>query len=110
MDLRQRFGTLVAIHRRRRGWTQQELADRTDMSADMISRIETGGTGARFNTIEKLAAALETDPAGFFILDPVPGRDMRRQLVELTARLGSLPDSELAWVDDLLTSALKGRR
>ncbi|MEQ1515981.1 MAG: helix-turn-helix transcriptional regulator [Usitatibacteraceae bacterium] len=110
MDLRKRVGSLVAIHRRRRGLTQQALADMIDMSPDMISRIETGGTGLRFPTIERLASALEIDPAELFIVDPVPGRDMRKPLVELTLRLSSLSDSDLAWVDELLTSALKARR
>ena len=110
MDLRKRVGTLVGVHRRRRNLTQQQLADRIDMSPDMISRIETGGTGLRFPTIEKLAAALEIDPAELFIADPVPGRDMRRPLVDLTVRLAALSDSDLAWVGELLTSALKARR
>ena len=57
MDLRMRVGTLVAAHRRQRGLTQQQLSDRIGMSADMVSRIETGGTGLRFTTIEKLAAS-----------------------------------------------------
>ncbi|TGX54778.1 XRE family transcriptional regulator [Sphingomonas gei] len=110
MDLRKRVGNLVALHRRRRGLTQQALADMIEMSPDMISRIETGGTGLRFPTIEKLAEALEVDPAELFIVDPAPGRDMRRPLIELTVRLSGLSDSDLAWVSELLTSALKGRR
>lgn len=110
MDLRKRVGILVANHRRARGFTQQRLAELTGMSPDMISRIETGGTGLRFPTIEKLAEALQIDPAQLFIVDPVPGRDMRRPLVELTVKLSALSDSDLAWVSDLLTSALKTRR
>ena len=110
VDFLKRVGTLVAVHRRRRGLTQQRLAEMTNMSPDMISRIETGGTGLRFPTIEKLSAALEIDPAQLFMLDPVPDRDMRRLLVELTVRLGALSDADLAWVSELLTSALKARR
>ena len=110
MDLRKRVGSLVSLHRRRRGLTQQRLADMVDISPDMISRIETGGTGLRFPTIEKLSAALEIDPAELFIVDPVPHRDMRRPLIDLTIRLSALSDSDLAWVSELLTSALKARR
>lgn len=109
MDLRKRVGNLVALHRRRRGLTQQNLADMIGMSPDMISRIETGGTGLRFPTIEKLSEALEIDPAALFIVDPVPGRDMRKPLVDITVRLSALSDSDLAWVSDLLTSALRSR-
>lgn len=110
MDLRKRVGTLVAVHRRRRGLTQQRLAELTDMSPDMISRIETGGTGLSFPTIEKLSAALEIDPAQLFIVDHISGRDMRRPLVELTVMLAALSDNDLAWVSELLATALKTRR
>ncbi len=109
MDLRKRFGTMVAVHRRELGWTQQELADRTGMSPDMISRIETGGSGARFNTVEKIASALDVDPAALFAADARP-KSLRRPLVDLTVTLAALSDSDLAWVTDLLTSALKARR
>lgn len=109
MALRKRFGSLVAVHRRRHGWTQQDLAERTGMSPDMISRIETGGSGARFNTIEKLASALEVDPAAFFVVDARSG-DLRRPLIDLTTTLAALPDTDLDWISELLASALKGRR
>lgn len=107
--LRKRFGSLVAVHRRRHGWTQQDLADRAGMSPDMISRIETGGSGARFNTIEKLAAALGVDPAAFFLVDARSG-ELRRPLIELTNTLASLTDKDLAWVSELLATALKTRK
>ena len=109
MALRKRFGSLVAVHRRRLGWTQQDLAERTGMSPDMISRIETGGSGARFNTIEKLAAALEVDPAAFFLVNAGSG-DLRRPLLDLTTTLASLTDNDLAWVTELLAIALKARK
>lgn len=109
MDLKKRVGALVSAHRRRRGLTQQKLADAIGMSPDMISRIETGGTGLRFQTIEKLAEALEIDPANLFIVDPAPGRDMRRPLLDLTAKLSGLSDAELIWADRLLDAAMGPR-
>lgn len=109
MDLRKRVGTLVAVHRRRRGLTQQRLADLAGMSPDMISRIETGGTGLRFPTIEKLSAVLEIDPAQLFIVDADPGRDMRGPLLDLTVRLAALSETDIVWVSELLTAALKAR-
>lgn len=108
MDLRKRVGGLVAAHRRSRGLTQQKLSELVGMSPDMISRIETGGTGIRFSTIEKLAKALDVDPAELFTVNTIHGRDMRRLLVDLTATLSSLSDRELVWVSDLLRCALKG--
>ena len=54
-ELRQRFGRLVAANRRRKGWTQQQLADHSGVSLDMINRIERGVSAARFPNITKLA-------------------------------------------------------
>lgn len=109
MDLRKRFGNLVAAHRRRRGFTQQKLADLTVMSADMISRIETGGTGVTFPTIEKLAQALEVDPAELFIHDPSPGSDRRPAMLDLASRLAKLDDGDIRWATDLLDTALRSK-
>jgi transcriptional regulator with XRE-family HTH domain len=57
-DLRKRFGELLAAHRRRRGLTQEDLAEAAGLSVDMISKIEVGATGARFPSIERLARAV----------------------------------------------------
>ena len=65
-DLRRRFGRLLAAHRRRRGFTQEALAEAAEVSTDTISKIEIGATGARFPVIERLANALEIDPAELF--------------------------------------------
>lgn len=109
MTLYERVGKLVAAHRRRLGLTQQALADRCGLSSEMISRIENGHSGLRFSRIIDLSAALEIDPAELFIVDPVPGRDMRQPLLNLTAKLSKLSDAELAWADQLLEAALKSR-
>lgn len=71
-DLRKRFGGLVVAHRRRRGMTQQQLADAARLSPTMIGRIEAGTTGARFPSIERIAKALDVDPAQLFSTDPCP--------------------------------------
>lgn len=108
-DLRKRFGRLVTANRRRRGLTQQELADRAGISIEMINKIERGVSSPRFPNIEKLAAALEVDPAELFSPDLPKGAAQRRQLTDLVARLSILSDRDLAWVDRLLDAALKPR-
>lgn len=110
MTLYERVGKLLAAHRRRQGLTQQRLADLSGMTPEMISRIENGHSGLRFPRIIGLANALDIDPAELFIADPVPGRDLRPALLDLTAKLSQLSDGELIWVNELLTSALKARR
>ncbi len=106
-DLRTRFGRLVAAHRKRRGMTQHALADAAALSDDMIARIETGTTGARFPSIEKLAAALEVDAAELFTPDLAKGALGRGKLTNLTARLAKLSEAELEWIDAILDAALR---
>lgn len=108
-DLRQRFGRLVAANRRRKEWTQQQLADHSGVSLDMINRIERGVSAARFPNIKKLADALEVDPAELFTPDLPRGAGQRRLLTNLVSRLSTLPDRDLEWVDRLLDAALKPR-
>src|SRR3546814_13758537 len=66
VDLRTRFGRLVKSHRVRAGLTQEALAERANISTDMISKIEGGSSGARFAVISQIANALEVDPAELF--------------------------------------------
>ena len=107
--LRQRFGRLVAANRRRKGWTQQQLADHSGVSLDMINRIERGVSAARFPNITKLAHALDVDPAELFTPDLPSGAGQRRALTNLVSRLSALPDRDLEWIGRLLDAALKPR-
>lgn len=108
MDLRSRFGNLLAGHRRRLGLTQEALSAATGISPDMLSRIETGGTGVSFKTIEALARALHIDPAQLFVWEPTPGSDFRSPLIDLTARLTKLSDDELLRASEILEVAMRG--
>lgn len=110
MELKKLFGRLVAAHRKRRGLTQAELAEATGLSPDMIARVETGTTGASFGSIERLAEALSVDAAEFFTTELPKSAVNRRPLRQITARLASLSDEELAWVEGIVQAALSGRR
>jgi len=108
VDLRRRFGRLVAASRRRAGMTQETLAEAADVSVDMISKIEVGASGARFPVIERLAAALHVDPAEFFSTEIRTGRAAEDDVfADLTARLWGLPEAELYWLSDLIDAALR---
>ena len=110
-DLKKRFGTLVAAHRKRRNWTQQELAEATSssLSVNMIGRIETGKTGVSFETISNLAQALEVDPSEFFTLAIKDGPLLRPKLSEIAVRLSPLSDADLDWISRLVGVALDKR-
>lgn len=89
--------------------TQHDLAEASELSDDMIARIEAGGTGVRFPSIEKIALALNVDPAELFLPEGLAERPVRSALANLTARLSNLSDRDLLWVDNLLNAALKSR-
>jgi len=65
-SLRKRFGQLLAAQRKRRGLRQADLAEKSRLSVDMIAKLETGVTAPSFASIERLAEALEIDPAELF--------------------------------------------
>lgn len=103
-DLRKRFGRIVAAHRRRLGLTQAELAERAEISNDMISKIEIGATGARFHVIQRLASALGIDPADLFSTN---GAILRGPLSELYPILAGLSTEEQVWIKGVIEAALK---
>jgi transcriptional regulator with XRE-family HTH domain len=108
-DLRTRFGTLVAAHRKRLKWTQAELAERAELSVDMVSRIEAGATGARFPTIEKLAGAMSIVPAELFTDELPDGALQRSRLTDITSRLAKLSDADLEWISGVIWAAMDRR-
>lgn len=108
-DLRKRFGKLLAAHRRRLGLTQEALATVAALSVDMISKLEVGATGARFPAIERLAEALDVDPAELFTSDLPSGSLRRGAYGEIAATLTSLDEADLIWVRSILEAALSSR-
>jgi transcriptional regulator with XRE-family HTH domain len=52
--------------RRRRGWSQKDLADESGVGQDTISGIESGRHEPRPSTLRKLAEALDVEVADFF--------------------------------------------
>jgi transcriptional regulator with XRE-family HTH domain len=106
-DLRKRFGRLLAAHRRRRGLTQEALAEAADLSPDMIAKIEVGATGARFPAIERLSEALEIDPAELFTSEIPSGAIRRGSFTDVSTMLAHLSEPEMAWVRSFLEVVLK---
>ena len=61
------FGRRVAEVRKSRGITQQQLAEKTDMSVVAIAYIETGKRWARLGTLNKIAKQLKIKISDLFI-------------------------------------------
>jgi transcriptional regulator with XRE-family HTH domain len=104
-----RFGGLVRLHRDRLEITQMELAERAGVSKDLIAKIESGATGARFQNIQSIADALGVDPAELFSAELPRGSLMSPQLAQLFGRLAKLSDSDFAWIKGVIDAALRPR-
>ena len=65
--------------RRRAVMSQEDLAEKSGVARDTISKLETGQRGAYPSTIRKLAAGLEVEPrmllGGVEYLDEEPAKD-----------------------------------
>ena len=61
-----RRDNLVAL-RVRRHLTQERLAKKAGVSKQTITRMETGANTPQFDTIEKVAAALDTEPDALIV-------------------------------------------
>jgi transcriptional regulator with XRE-family HTH domain len=60
-ELAEAFGRRLRLVRKAKGLTQQELADRIGQTMQAISRLETGGSVPSFETLLKLAEALDCE-------------------------------------------------
>jgi len=66
MDLTNLVATNLRRARQARGLTQEELADRAELSARYIGSIERAKVSPTITVLGQLAAALETDPRNLF--------------------------------------------
>jgi transcriptional regulator with XRE-family HTH domain len=62
------LGRAIRQLRKEAGLAQEELAQRAEMAAGELSRIEAGATEARWGTLRRIAAGLETTLADVFRL------------------------------------------
>jgi len=61
-ELKTAFGKNIKIRREFRKWSQEELSEKTGVTKNTISDIETGQKFARAKTLVKLAQVFETAP------------------------------------------------
>jgi transcriptional regulator with XRE-family HTH domain len=60
--LRIQIGKAIQRHRRNRGYTQTELAERADLSLKYVGEIERGAANMSIEVIERIAAVLGWNP------------------------------------------------
>ena len=62
-------GANISTKRKRKGLNQVQLAELLGIGPDSLSRIESGITAPKFQTLEKMAQVLECPVAEFFLHD-----------------------------------------
>ena len=58
-----RLAMRVKEERERRGWTQEQLAEKAGISRGFLARLETARHDPKLSTLEKIAKALKIDIA-----------------------------------------------
>ena len=69
MDNKKKLGLKIKELRKRKGFTQEQLAELIDMEQNSISVIESGRNFPTLGTLEKIAQILEVNLSDFFNYD-----------------------------------------
>lgn len=84
MDTKRLIGARIKSLRGGRGLTQEQVAERTGLSVNFVSRIERGLENPTLDTLLGLAKALKVDPLDLFTIEH---EDDPRRLRQLLVRL-----------------------
>ena len=80
-DLKKKFGLRVKRIRQKRGFSQEELAEKIDIAVNNMGKIERGESFVTSVTLEKLAKILDVKVQDFFVFDTFISVDeMKKEL------------------------------
>ena len=107
-SLKELFGANLRHQRKARRLTQAELAERVDLSTEMVSKIERGDAAPSFATVERLAEALEVAPVAFFGVGAmdVPQGARGRLLHKINVTLGRMTENQLSQAARMLRALI----
>lgn len=92
-------GNNIALTRKRKGMTQAELAEKLEMSAESLSRIENGIVAPRFPRIQAMAKVLGCSVADLF---RSPDDSVETRAASISDMLHSLPTEKQEEVVELV--------
>jgi transcriptional regulator with XRE-family HTH domain len=107
MELQRIVGANVRQYRRAKRWTLERLATEVGVSRETIGKIERGVSAPLFETVEKIALALNTSPTSLFGAQSFPSGERGKVLREVHVVLANLNDKELASAYRLLSAFSK---
>ena len=102
MNIKKDFGLRIKELRVKKGITQYQLAEMTNIDPKHISHIETGGSFPKADLIEKLATALDVDYTEFFKTNHLQTRE--QILNQLENILNSMSDENLKQIYKVILS------
>jgi transcriptional regulator with XRE-family HTH domain len=108
VELQRIFGASTRHHRRAAHMTQDELAERVEVSAETIGKIERGVAAPSFDTVERIAVALDVHPSVLFGVgeDAAPKGQRGHILVRIHAILSEMNDDQMARAAKILDAFL----
>tara|TARA_R110000787_G_scaffold189852_1_gene301413 strand:- start:298 stop:618 length:321 start_codon:yes stop_codon:yes gene_type:complete len=102
MELQKTFGSNVRQFRRARGWTLERLAGEVGVSRETIGKVERGISAPLFETVEKIADALNVPPQNLFGVKSFPPGERGELLAEISGVLANLNHKQLERVRKML--------
>ena len=75
IDIRKIFGENVKYYRKKAGLSQEQLAEKLDVSPNHLSVIETGGKFVTYKLLERLISIFDIMPAALFYVDGTATND-----------------------------------
>ena len=66
LDIRKIFGENVKYYRKKAGFSQEQLAEKLEISPNHLSVIETGGKFVTYKLLERIVNFLDVMPAALF--------------------------------------------
>ena len=87
MNINESVGTQVRHLRQTQGMTQQELAEKADLSVDHVGKIERGITSPTVEALEQIAQGLAVNLQSLLDLQPNKSEGDATALVEITRYL-----------------------
>ena len=90
MKLKSNIGKRIKEIRKKKGLSQEKLAELVDIEQNTLSCIETGNNFCTAETLEKIINALEVEPAELFNFGHQ--KDNETLLIEINSMLNKTPD------------------
>lgn len=98
------FGERIKTLRDLRGWTQDELAERSGLSKPYLSRLESGKRERSDGAIKKLAAAFSLPES--LLIHPTAPPDRLNEIAEILEHISKLSPEQIDAVGHLIQTML----